>query len=136
MRKSHVVRTGALLTSVQLQRGDPDMPRFIEARSAPLLDSSNTTIGIVSVFADVTEQLGIEQAKSDFVSFVAHEMRSPLTSISGFSSMLQRMDRNESSTQQRSPANDAARVRFLSRHPQRKRAPDTPHQQFARCGTS
>jgi signal transduction histidine kinase/CHASE2 domain-containing sensor protein len=115
LRKSHVVRgTGALLTSVQLQRGDPDVPQFIEARSAPLLGVEGDTIGIVSVFADVTEELGIEQAKSDFVSFVAHEMRSPLTSISGFSSMLQRMDKNESSTQQRTLANEAARARFLT----------------------
>ncbi|MDF2441526.1 MAG: hypothetical protein JWN98_2510, partial [Abditibacteriota bacterium] len=37
------------------------------------------------------------QAKSDFVSFVAHEMRSPLTSISGFSAMLQSQERQAAS---------------------------------------
>lgn len=81
--------------TVQLQRGDVDAPRFIEAHSAPLQGEDGVIAGVVSVFADVTEERGIEQAKSDFVSFVAHEMRSPLTSISGFSSMLQRQEQNE-----------------------------------------
>jgi CHASE2 domain-containing sensor protein/PAS domain-containing protein len=80
--------------SVQLQRGDIDTPRFIEAHSAPLQGEDGVLAGIVSVFADVTEERGIEQAKSDFVSFVAHEMRSPLTSISGFSAMLQKQEQN------------------------------------------
>lgn len=78
--------------SVQLLRGDVDSPRIIEAQSAPLRASDGTPAGIVTVFADVTEERHIEQAKSDFVSFVAHEMRSPLTSISGFSAMLQRQE--------------------------------------------
>lgn len=73
----------------QLLRGDVDSPRSIEAQSAPLRGSDGAPVGSVTVFADVTEERHIEQAKSDFVSFVAHEMRSPLTSISGFSAMLQ-----------------------------------------------
>lgn len=79
----------AAFTPVQLHRGDPDAPRLIEAHAAPLQSSDGTAAGFVIVFADVTEQRHIEQAKSDFVSFVAHEMRSPLTTIAGFSSMLQ-----------------------------------------------
>jgi signal transduction histidine kinase/CHASE2 domain-containing sensor protein len=79
---------------VQLQRGDVDAPRYIEAHSAPLQGEDGVLAGVVSVFADVTEERGIEQAKSDFVSFVAHEMRSPLTSISGFSAMLQKQEQN------------------------------------------
>jgi signal transduction histidine kinase/CHASE2 domain-containing sensor protein len=82
---------------VQLQRGDIDTPRYIEAHSAPLQGEDGVLAGIVSVFADVTEERGIEQAKSDFVSFVAHEMRSPLTSISGFSAMLQKQEQNAAS---------------------------------------
>ncbi|HEX8552339.1 MAG TPA: CHASE2 domain-containing protein [Abditibacteriaceae bacterium] len=63
--------------------------RQIEAARSPLLNADGFTIGTVWVFADVTEARDIAQAKSDFVSFVAHEMRSPLTSIAGFSSLLQ-----------------------------------------------
>jgi signal transduction histidine kinase/CHASE2 domain-containing sensor protein len=110
-------------TARTLQRGDPDSPRLLEARSAPLRNAEGTTIGTVWVFSDVTEERGIEQAKSDFVSFVAHEMRSPLTSISGFSSMLQRQELQaqelralpstaESERQSRA-ASPASRARFL-----------------------
>ncbi|HEX8462979.1 MAG TPA: CHASE2 domain-containing protein [Abditibacterium sp.] len=75
-----------------LQRGDLDAPRFVEARAAPLKSPNGDLAGVVAVFADVTQRQHIEQAKSDFVSFVAHEMRSPLTSISGFSAMLQKSE--------------------------------------------
>ncbi len=94
-----------LVSTTQLQRGDVDAPRIIEVRSAPLLSADSKDSGIVWVFSDVTEEKSIEQAKSDFVSFVAHEMRSPLTSISGFSLMLQRMEKpdDESSTRKDAP---------------------------------
>ena len=101
---------------VELKRGDPDAPRLIEVQSALLHDpleeanngnaplNSSTPTGWIVVLDDVTEARYIDRAKSDFVSFVAHEMRSPLTSIAGFASMLQR---NESM------ANTASRARFL-----------------------
>ncbi len=91
-----------------LQRGDPDAPRFIEARSSPLplRANRNGERGEVIVFADVTEEKHIEQAKSDFVSFVAHEMRSPLTTISGFSSMLHRTEGSQTEP-------NPQRLRFL-----------------------
>lgn len=97
---------GALL----LQRGDADSPQWIEAHSAPLRGNGGDLIGVVSVLSDVTEARGIEQAKSDFVSFVAHEMRSPLTSISGFSSMLSRQETQKTPL---TPAQQEARARFL-----------------------
>jgi two-component system phosphate regulon sensor histidine kinase PhoR len=89
-----------------LLRGDVDAPRIIEAHTAPLLTGPAPGGGQVAVFSDVTEQRNVERAKSDFVSFVAHEMRSPLTSISGFSSMLLRLDERGDQT--------ASRSRFLS----------------------
>jgi nitrogen fixation/metabolism regulation signal transduction histidine kinase len=150
--------------SVQLQRGDIDTPRYIEAHSAPLQGEDGVLAGIVSVFADVTEERGIQQAKSDFVSFVAHEMRSPLTSISGFSAMLQKQEQNaidKASDGKATPGANAATVsgatsnvpRATAQGPsgqattaqqaarrrfwlssQRKRAADAPHQQLAGCG--
>lgn len=76
--------------AVLLFRGSPEAPLAIEGRVAPLRGAKGELSGLVAVFADVTQRREVEQAKSDFVSFVAHEMRSPLTSISGFSAMLQR----------------------------------------------
>ena len=118
----------ALFASVLIERGDKDAPRLIEARSAPLqsldeADGNHETQGLVAVFSDVTQERAVQQAKSDFVSFVAHEMRSPLTSISGFSSMLQNMEKQklesnnrDSSTREVANVNsnsDATRVRYL-----------------------
>jgi hypothetical protein len=44
--------------------GDIDTPRYIEAHSAPLQGEDGVLAGIVSVFADVTEERGIQQAKA------------------------------------------------------------------------
>lgn len=94
-----------------LLRGDVDAPRSIEARAAPLKNPDGELAGVVAVFADVTQRRHIEQAKSDFVSFVAHEMRSPLTSISGFSAMLQKSE--NSTALGAAPLPVASRTRFL-----------------------
>jgi len=117
------------LSTLYLRRGDEEAPRVIEVRAAPLLGVDQHSAGMVWVFSDVTEEKSIEQAKSDFVSFVAHEMRSPLTSISGFSSMLQRLETklatkadDESSTRKAAATSSmvardkdlATRQRFLS----------------------
>lgn len=91
----------------ELRRGDPDAPRLIAAQAAPLhttFDTREAPAGWIVVLDDVTEARHMDRAKSDFISFVAHEMRSPLTSIAGFASMLQR---NENL------GNTASRSRFL-----------------------
>ncbi|RYX80851.1 CHASE2 domain-containing protein [bacterium] len=94
--------------TVLLFRGSIDAPIAVEGHIAPLRGSEGELAGLVAVFADVTQRRRIEQAKSDFVSFVAHEMRSPLTSISGFSSMLSRDESGGTST-----LPSATRSRFL-----------------------
>ena len=93
---------------VLLFRGSLDAPVAVEGHIAPLRGSGGEFSGLVAVFVDVTQRRRIEQAKSDFVSFVAHEMRSPLTSISGFSAML---SRDEIGSQNALPV--ATRSRFL-----------------------
>ena len=97
---------------IMLLRGDPDAMRSIEARVAPLQSPDGEFGGLVAVFADITQRRQVEQAKSDFVSFVAHEMRSPLTSISGFSAMLQRAETAPLDAKSALPS--ASRARFLN----------------------
>ena len=97
--------------AVTLFRGEADAVRSIEARVAPLQTPDGDFGGLVAVFADITQRRQIEQAKSDFVSFVAHEMRSPLTSISGFSAMLQRSEGAPPEGKGALPV--ASRARFL-----------------------
>ena len=73
---------------------------------APLRDSSNSVIGILGISRDITERKNIElhlieataaaekanRAKSDFLSSMSHEMRTPLNSILGFAQLLEAGD--------------------------------------------
>ncbi|MDZ7344603.1 MAG: cell wall metabolism sensor histidine kinase WalK [candidate division KSB1 bacterium] len=61
---------------------------FLQARAAHVLNEQNDLIGIVTILRDVTREKEIDRMKTELVSMVAHELRSPLTSISGFSELL------------------------------------------------
>lgn len=64
-------------------------PSLLSAQATPLLGADGQFIGLMLAVADITAQRELEKMKSDFVSFVAHELRSPLTSILGYASLLQ-----------------------------------------------
>lgn len=52
--------------------------------AAPLRDGGPEPLGAVAVLTDVTGLKRLEQAKSRFVSLVAHEVKSPLAAIEGY----------------------------------------------------
>lgn len=54
---------------------------FVDASSAPVLDSTGQSIGALSVFQDVSEQERLERAGREFVTNAAHELQSPLAAI-------------------------------------------------------
>jgi len=55
---------------------------FLSSSAAPLLNREGTVVGAVVAFRDVSAEREFDQLKSDFISLVSHELRSPLTSIS------------------------------------------------------
>lgn len=60
------------------------------ANVAPVLDvASDNFLGTVTVLRDVTESKQLEEVKAQFVNMVAHELRSPLSAVDGFLSVLQ-----------------------------------------------
>jgi len=61
---------------------------FLQARAARIMNERNEFIGIVTILRDITREKDIDRMKTELVSMVAHELRSPLTSISGFSELL------------------------------------------------
>lgn len=62
--------------------------RFI---ANPVLDENNI-IGAVIVILDVTESVNRENLRHEFTSNVSHELKTPLTSISGFAEIMKNGD--------------------------------------------
>lgn len=57
--------------------------KVIRATATPLV-SKQETLGILVIVEDITQLKKLESVRSDFVSNVTHELKTPLTSIRGF----------------------------------------------------
>ena len=66
-----------------------------------LQSSKNVIIGSIINIEDVTERVRLENMRSDFVANVTHELKTPLTSISGFVETLRINDNIDISTRNR-----------------------------------
>ena len=58
--------------------------RFYQALATPVLGEGGEVRGAVVVLRDITQQRELDQVKSDFLSVVSHELKTPLHSIKGF----------------------------------------------------
>ncbi len=56
----------------------------IEGTYAPIKDKDGKVTGAVCVFRDVTKKKEVERMRSEFVSTASHELRTPITAISGY----------------------------------------------------
>jgi two-component system phosphate regulon sensor histidine kinase PhoR len=61
--------------------------RIIEANITPIEENSQQ-LGLVAVFRDLTVFRRLEELRRDFVANVSHELKTPLTSIVGFTETL------------------------------------------------
>ncbi|MEH7335315.1 ATP-binding protein [Neobacillus drentensis] len=69
------------------------IPLFIERRyfavyGVPIIRTNNVWKGVLLVFHDITELKKLEQVRKDFVANVSHELKTPVTSIKGFTETL------------------------------------------------
>jgi PAS domain S-box-containing protein len=62
--------------------------RVINARSSAIRDREDGVSGVVTILHDVTHEREVDRMKTEFVSTAAHELRTPLASIQGFSEIL------------------------------------------------
>ncbi len=73
--------------SVRLEGGRKET--YFQARASLVYDHEGHEIAAVTILRDITREKEIDRMKTELVSLVAHELRSPLTSISGFAELLQ-----------------------------------------------
>lgn len=62
--------------------------RHFEVYGVPIIGKNDVWKGILLVFHDITEIKKLEQTRKDFVANVSHELKTPVTSIKGFSETL------------------------------------------------
>jgi signal transduction histidine kinase len=64
--------------------------RVMLSSTAPLRDEKGRISAVLVVLQDVTAMKELDQRKDEFIATAAHELRSPLTIISGYQQLLQR----------------------------------------------
>ncbi|MDY7040674.1 MAG: GAF domain-containing protein [Chloroflexota bacterium] len=85
------METGKPITSSSPQRvliGKDGRQIPIASSAAPLLGRDNRVIGAVAVFRDVSAERELDRMKSEFISMVSHQLRSPLASISASAELM------------------------------------------------
>jgi len=62
--------------------------KHFDVHGAPIIGYDEKLKGIVVVFHNITELKKLEQARKDFVANVSHELKTPVTSLKGFTETL------------------------------------------------
>jgi PAS domain S-box-containing protein len=78
------IQRGAPLAECKFELGD----KVIDASFAPVTRQEGEPQSIVAVFRDVTRQARIDQLKEEFISVAAHELRTPMTALQGYTELL------------------------------------------------
>lgn len=78
--------------SIMIER---DSKQYFEIVGAPIFDDRNLLKGAVLVLYEITELKKLETMRKDFVANVSHELKTPITSIRGFSETLLDDDLND-----------------------------------------
>ncbi|MBM6617496.1 two-component system histidine kinase PnpS [Bacillus suaedaesalsae] len=62
--------------------------KHFEVYGSPIISANDEWKGILLVFHDISDLKKLEQIRQDFVANVSHELKTPITSIKGFSETL------------------------------------------------
>jgi len=62
----------------------------VEIRPSPVLDTSGKVIGAAVIARDATERKRLERAQEDFLAMASHDLRSPVTVLSGRAQLMKR----------------------------------------------
>ncbi|MFQ6093546.1 MAG: response regulator [bacterium] len=75
--------SGYTMISQEITLGEQGQ-KVLMADVAAITDEMGETLGAVAVLRDISELVEIDRVKSQFVSMVAHELRTPLAAIEGY----------------------------------------------------
>lgn len=73
-----------------------------------IIDPDNQIIGVVVILRDISRERQLEHLKDEFVSLASHELRTPMTAIKGFMSMILDGDYGEITPTLKEPIQDIA----------------------------
>jgi len=87
MEEGDVVRIGPVIWQANTRVSNK---LLVSCRVAALRGGDGETVGAVAIFRDVSREIELDRLKSDFISTVSHEIRSPLTNIGAAAEILRR----------------------------------------------
>ena len=64
--------------------------RWVQIISRPVCAQNGAVTMVISIWHDITERMRVEHRKDEFISMASHELKTPVTSLKGFTHVLQR----------------------------------------------
>ncbi len=87
---ARVILYGEDIEESLIEIGGDRSRRVLRFSAAPITKSAGITRGTVAMVRDVTEEQRAQQVQEEFLSLLSHELRAPLTVISGYAQILSR----------------------------------------------
>src|SRR5205823_215649 len=78
----------ATIGYVNIGTGQPE--RWSLVKSRPVFNERGEVTMVITIIHDITERVLAEQRKDEFISMTSHELKTPVTSLKGFTNVLQR----------------------------------------------
>lgn len=88
------------VTRKAITLGPEGDPNFFDCYTSCIHDASVHTSQVLAVLRDVTREKEVSKIKNDFVSYVSHELKTPLASITAYIEMLLDGEANDEAMQQ------------------------------------
>lgn len=81
------------------QKANGQAERWSLVKSSPLYDEQGEVLFVITIVHDITERVQAEHRKDEFISMASHELKTPVTSLKGFTYVLQKRLRKQGDEQ-------------------------------------